>query len=216
VYNKQLSVPRKKDKGDAMFMVDAAVRWVKLQSIRSTLMFPFIRLFKDVYFARRQPRLKTLTDMHVSHHICWPQDLDLFLELNNGRALTLYDLGRIAMAQRVGLVDALRRERWGLTMAGSHVRFRRRIRGFERFEVRSRAVCWDDKFVYIEQSMWKRDGECASHVLYRAAVTDKGGIVAPPRILAALGQEASSPEMPEWIENWTRAEATRPWPPMQG
>ena len=178
-------------------------------------MFPFIRLIKDVFLANRQPPLKNLTDVHVSQHICWPQDLDLFLELNNGRALTLYDLGRIAMAQRAGLVAVLKRERWGLTMAGSHVRFRRRIRGFERFEVRSRAVCWDDKFIYIEQSMWKRDGECASHVLYRSAVTDKNGIVVPSKVLAALGQDIPSPEMPEWIAHWTRAESVRPWPPMQ-
>ena len=178
-------------------------------------MFPFIRLVKEVYLARRQPRLESFTSTHVSHHICWPQDLDAFLELNNGRALTLYDLGRIAMAQRAGLIGVLRRERWGLTMAGSHVRFRRRIRGFERFEVRSRAVCWDNTFIYIEQSMWKRDGECASHVLYRAAVTDKNGIVKPPRILSAMEVEMASPPMPDWIANWVAAEATRPWPPMQ-
>lgn len=178
-------------------------------------MFPFFRLIKDVFLASRQPPLKTLTEGHVSRHICWPQDLDIFMELNNGRALTLYDLGRIAMAQRAGLVAVLKRERWGLTMAGSHVRFRRRIRGFERFETRSRAVCWDDKFIYIEQSMWKQNGECASHVLYRSAVTDKKGIVVPARVLSALGQNTPSPEMPEWIAHWTRAEAARPWPPMQ-
>jgi len=178
-------------------------------------MFPFIRLVKELFLAGRQPPLVQLTDTHVSHHICWPQDLDVFLELNNGRALTLYDLGRIAMARRAGLVAVLRRERWGLTMAGSHVRFRRRIHGFERFEVRSRAICWDDKFIYIEQSMWKRNGECASHVLYRAAVTDRNGIVKPPRILAALGQDLVSPPVPDWVANWIAAEATRPWPPMQ-
>lgn len=178
-------------------------------------MFPFVRLIKEVILASRQPRLEGLTEPHVSHHICWPQDLDVFLELNNGRALTLYDLGRIAMAQRVGLVAVLRREGWGLTMAGSHVRFRRRIRGFERFTVRSRAVCWDDKFVYIEQSMWKRSGECASHVLYRAAVTDRDGIVKPPRVLQALGLQAASPPMPDWIAQWIAADAARPWPPMQ-
>ncbi|KIN74630.1 acyl-CoA thioesterase [Sulfitobacter guttiformis] len=178
-------------------------------------MFPFLRMAKDVYLARRMPKLKSLTEEHASQHICWPHDLDAFLELNNGRALTLYDLGRIAMAQRAGLIDVLRRERWGLTMAGSHVRFRRRIRAFERFQTRSRAVCWDQKFIYIEQSMWKRNGECASHVLYRAAVTDKNGIVAPLRVLAALGQDIPSPAMPDWIMNWTLAEASRPWPPMQ-
>jgi len=139
----------------------------------------------------------------------------MFLELNNGRALTLYDLGRIAMAQRLGLIEVLRREKWGMTMAGSHVRFRRRIRGFEPFTTQSRAVCWDDKFIYIEQSMWKRNGECASHVLYRAAVTDKDGIVAPARVSDALGIAQTSPPMPDWVKNWTFAEASRPWPPMQ-
>ena len=179
-------------------------------------MFPFIRLIKDVWLASRQPRFSELTETHVTQHRCWPHDLDVFLELNNGRALTLYDLGRSAMAMRAGLVDVIRREGWGLTMAGSHVRFRRRIRGFERFEVRSRAVCWDDKFMYLEQSMWKRDGECASHVLYRAAVTDKNGLIRPERVLEAMGTpDAVSPPMPQWIAEWVAAEALRPWPPMQ-
>ncbi len=178
-------------------------------------MFPVVRLIKDMLLARRLPPL-ALTETHVSRHICWPWDLDLWLELNNGRAMTLYDLGRSANAQRVGLVRAIARQRWGMTMAGSTVRFRRRIRGFERFEMRSRAVCWDDRFIYLEQSMWKRDGECASHVLFRAAVTDRNGIVPPARVLAAMGLAgAPSPEMPGWIRAWCAADADRPWPPMQ-
>lgn len=178
-------------------------------------MFPFIRAAKDLVVATRQPPLAQLTDAHISHHICWPHDLDFWLELNNGRALTLYDIGRFAMAQRAGLIAALRRENWGLTMAGSCTRFRRRIHGFERFEMRSRAVCWDDKFTYIEQSMWKTNGECASHVVYRAAVTDKNGIVGPERVLEAMGQRADSPPMPKWIAAWCATEDQRPWPPMQ-
>ena len=81
--------------------------------------------------------------------------------------------------------------------------------------MRSRAVCWDDKFTYLEQSMWKSDGECASHVLYRSAVTDKNGIVPPAKVLAAMGQDAVSPPMPAWIDAWIKDEAQRPWPPMQ-
>ncbi|MBD3665564.1 acyl-CoA thioesterase [Sulfitobacter aestuariivivens] len=178
-------------------------------------MFPFVRIAKDLWLASRQPRLENFDDLHVSQHICWPHDLDFWMELNNGRALSLYDIGRTALAQRVGLIDAIRRERWGLTMAGSCTRFRRRIHGFERFEMRSRMVCWDDKFTYIEQSMWKRNGECASHVMYRAAVTDKDGLVRPDRVLKALGKEGStSPAMPEWVKTWTDAEDKRPWPPM--
>ncbi len=177
-------------------------------------MFPFVRLVKDLLLASRQSRIG-LTDEHVSHHIIWPWDLDAFLELNNGRTLTIYDLGRLGAGVRSGLVGALKDQKWGLTMAGSSVRYRRRLRMFARVEMRSRGVCWDDKFMYIEQSMWNSRGECANHVLYRAAATDKDGIVSPERILAAIGENVKSPPMPEWIRAWVKAEALRPWPPMQ-
>ena len=178
-------------------------------------MFPIVRLIKDLLLARRMPPLG-VTETHVSHHICWPWDLDIWMELNNGRAMTLYDLGRTMNAQRVGLITAISRHRWGMTMAGSTVRFRRRIRGFERFEMRSRAVTWDDKFIYLEQSMWKKNGECASHVMFRSAVTGKTGIIPPAQVLSEMGHaDAVPPPMPEWIKAWCQADATRPWPPMQ-
>jgi acyl-CoA thioesterase FadM len=178
-------------------------------------MYPIFRLIKDTILASRMERLP-ITGLHVSSHICWPWDLDMWMELNNGRTMTLYDLGRTMLAQRAGLIGALKKNRWGLTVAGSSVRYRRRIRGFEKFEMRSRAVGWDDKFIYVEQSMWKKNGDCASHVMLRTAVTDRSGIVPPARVLAALGQaDTPSPELPEWIRNWCQADAGRPWPPMQ-
>jgi hypothetical protein len=178
-------------------------------------MFPFVRIIKDLILASRQPRFSSMTDTHVSQHICWPHDLDFWLELNNGRAMSLYDIGRMALGVRSGLIPAIRRERWAMTMAGSITRFRRRIHGFERFEMRNRAVCWDDKFIYLEQSMWKRNGECASHTVFRAAVTDKNGIVSPDRVLVAMGRKDVSPEMPDWLKSWCATELERPWPPMQ-
>ena len=60
-------------------------------------MFPIVRLIKDLLKARRMAPLN-LTETHVSSHICWPWDLDFWLELNNGRAMTLYDLGRTMLA----------------------------------------------------------------------------------------------------------------------
>ena len=178
-------------------------------------MFPIIRMAKDVIVAARQAPLDNLTDTHVSHHICWPHDLDIWMELNNGRALSLYDLGRTAMAQRAGLITLLRQNKWAITIAGSSTRFRRRIRMFEKFEMRSRTLCWDGKFIYLEQSMWKKNGECASHVLYRSAVTDRNGLIPPEKVLQAMGRQQASPEVPGWVAEWIRADAHRPWPPMQ-
>lgn len=175
-------------------------------------MYPVFRLIKEFFVIRNAPKIG-LTDTHVSTHICWPWDLDLFMELNNGRTLTLYDLGRLPLAKRAGLVDALRRNGWGLTMAGASVRYRKRVRMFDRITIKSRAVCWDDRFIYLEQSMWRGDVP-TSHILYRSAVTSPEGIVEPTKVVEdILGASSHSPEIPTWIASWVAAEALRPWPP---
>jgi len=161
--------------------------------------------------ARRMAPLSIL-GTHVSRHRCWPWDLDPWIELNNGRTLTLYDLGRIPMAARTGLVGVLRREGWGITVAGNSVRYRRRIRVLERFTMLSRVIGWDAKFFYMEQSLWK-GSECANHMLLRSAVTSKAGIVPPEQVARALGAPVESPDLPGWVQAWIAADAQRPWPP---
>lgn len=176
-------------------------------------MYPIFRFAHQVLRYRNAPRLAP-GEVHVSQHICWPWDLDPWMELNNGRTLTLFDLGRIPLAQRSGLVDMLRREGWGLTVAGSVVRYRRRVRMFDRIEMRSRLLGWDHRFLYLEQTMWKTDGACANHAVYRSAVTDRNGIVTPDRVLAALGLPDRPMPLPDWVMQWIAAEDLRPWPPM--
>lgn len=178
-------------------------------------MYPYFRLALEVFAARRLPRLPP-TGTHVSQHRCWPWDIDPWLELNNGRAFTLYDLGRLPLAQRIGIAAGLRAQRMGLTVAGSTIRYRRRLRAFEPFTMKSRTVGWDGRFLYIEQSMWKRDGQCASHALLRMAFVGAKGILPPPEALERLGVETVSPQLPDWVQAWIAADATRPWPPMQG
>lgn len=174
-------------------------------------MYPFLRFAKEMIKFRNAPPLG-FCDTHVSHHRCWPWDLDPWIELNNGRTLTLYDLGRIPMAARTGLARVLRAQGWGITVAGNTTRYRRRIRAFERFELRSRCVGWDARFFYIEQAMWKGT-ECANHILIRSAMTSAQGIVPPERVLQAMGADTRSPALPDWVVAWIGAEAERPWPP---
>ncbi|MCA8883000.1 MAG: acyl-CoA thioesterase [Rhodobacteraceae bacterium] len=176
-------------------------------------MYPFARLAKEFLVFRNAPPLG-LCDTHVSHHICWPWDLDLWLELNNGRALTLFDLGRLVLAQRVGFGKLVKSKGWLLTIAGSTVRYRQRVRMFDRLRMTSRCVGWDDKFFYLEHAMWKGDA-CTSHLLVRMAVTDRNGLVRTVRVLPELGVEDATPALPEWVAAWSAADSLRPWPPMQ-
>lgn len=176
-------------------------------------MYPIIRVIKELV-AHRNAAPIPVTGTHTSTHRCWPQDIDYYFEMNNGRILTLLDLNRTVLAKRTGLLKVLRANNWGLTMAGVSVRYRRRIRPFEKFETKGRALCWDDRFIYLEQVMIKANGETANQALYRSAVTGPNGIVPPALVLQQLGQDTTtSPTPPEWVQNWIDADATRPWPP---
>ncbi|MBP1807562.1 acyl-CoA thioesterase [Rubellimicrobium aerolatum] len=177
-------------------------------------MYPVVRLLFQSWRHRADPPLP-LVGEHRSRHLCWPWDLDIFLELNNGRTLSLYDLGRVPWARRIGLTPALRREGWQVAVAGASVRWRKRVHAFQPIAMRTRALGWDHRFFYVEQSMWLPSGDCASHILIRSAVTDANGIVVPARVLAAMGQQdAAPPDPPPWARAWIEAESLRPWPPM--
>ena len=178
-------------------------------------MYPILRFLGEVASARRAPRLGPL-EPHVSTHRISPLDLDPWWELNNGRTLTIYDLGRIPMAIRLGITETLKKNGWGFTVAGNTVRYRRRIKAFQRVTQVSRMIGWDDRFIYMEQSMWAR-GDCLNHMLLRVAIVGgaaRKGLVSPAEFMAALGYSDPSPSLPGWVAAWIEADALRPWPPV--
>ena len=174
-------------------------------------MYPAIRLAKEFWRHRNAPTLQ-IGEAHVTHLICWPGDIDLFMEMNNGRTLTLYDLGRIVMFKRMGVMDDMKRLEWAGTVAGVSVRYRSRVRMFQKVEVRSTFIGWDDRFNYALQSMW-RGKTCTSQVLLRMAITDRNGLVPSETVVKGFGIDSQSPAMPDWVHAWIAAENSRPWPP---
>lgn len=160
---------------------------------------------------RRVPG-KGLLDTAVTHHRAWPWDTDMYGELNNGRILTLMELGRWGLAKETGLLAAMRRRKAGFAVAGVSVRYRRRVPTFARYRIETRPLGWDERFLYIEQTMWM--GETAAHnMLLRAAFVTKTGTLPPADMVADLGETGPPPDLPVWVQNWIAAEATRPWPP---
>jgi acyl-CoA thioesterase FadM len=175
-------------------------------------MYPFFRMAYHMARARRQPKLG-LFDVHVSRHRCWPWDIDLWLELNNGRTLTLFDMGRLPLVTRQGFTQLVRDNGLYITVAGSAVRYRRRIQPMQAFTMKSQMIGWDNRFLYFEQSMWLGD-ICANHVILRSAIARRGqGIVPPAEVAALAGVDPTSPPLPDWVQNWIDAETSRPWPP---
>lgn len=174
-------------------------------------MYPFARFALLLVSEGRKPPIGLL-DTHRLPLTCWPVDIDGFLEMNNGRILTLFDLGRFGLALRVGLLDILKQRKLGLVVAGSSVRYRARVTAFQRVELRTRILGWDQRFLYIEQAMWRGE-TCCNHALLRTGVTVKGRLTPFQEVAAALGAEGPSPALPDWVRAWAEADGTRPWPP---
>ena len=66
-------------------------------------------------------------DPHISHHRAWPWDTDAFGELNNGRILTLFELGRWQAAVRMGMIHTFLKEGYMVPIAGASIRYRKRV-----------------------------------------------------------------------------------------
>lgn len=176
-------------------------------------MYPFARVAKEMFVFRNAPKLH-VGETHVTHLRCWPWDIDMFGEMNNGRFLTLFDLGRIILFKRMGVLGEMKRRGWYGTVAGSAIRYRRRVTMLQKLEMRSRVIGWDDRFTYVDQSFW-RSGDCVAQVVLRTALSTGRGIIPTEEVAEVLGFPVASPPLPAWVSAWSEAETARPWPPMQ-
>lgn len=174
-------------------------------------MYPFTRLAKEIFINRNRGPL-AVGEVHVTRLRAWPFDIDPFLDLNNGRILTLMDLGRMGFFVRMGILKVLKERGWYGTVAGSAVRYRRRITAMQKLELRTRVIGWDDRFIYFDQAFWRGD-ECCAHAIVRTAITTGKGIVPTSEVAEAMGYDPVSPPLPDWVASWDGAERDRPWPP---
>ena len=130
-----------------------------------------------------------------------PNDIDLNLHMTNARYFSVMDLGRIDLLIRSGLAGTMLRNRRQAVLGASTVRFRRPLKPFQRYELTSRVLCWDDRWFFIEQRAETPQGTAAVAVM-QGAFIGKGGIVAPARMLAEAGLPHESPPMPDFVAAW--------------
>ena len=152
---------------------------------------------------RKRGRVDVLATTRVRLRV-WPNDLDLNRHVNNGRYLSLADLGRVDWFLRTGLLQLALRRRALPVVGDAIAKFRRDLRVFQTFEVRSRILGWDERWGFLEHR-FIRDGRVLGVVAVRGMFRGAGGPVAPGELLAALGAPRQSPPLPEWLRSWNCA-----------
>lgn len=147
----------------------------------------------------------------LSFHVL-PLDLDTNGHMNNGRYLTLMDLGRMDLILRSGLWRAVLANKWTPVLSAATIRYRRELRLFRRFRLDSRIVAWSDSWFVMEQRFIARNrrGEemVAAAALLRGGLYDRRAKAFVPvaRLLETVGVGAASPEPPEEVKAFIAAE----------
>ena len=173
-------------------------------------MYPYLRVAGLVLRARWRPRI-AITDESVIRTRVGITDIDINNELNNGRHLTLLDLGRTDLVARSGGLRELIKRRWGLAVGGASIRYRHRVPAWSRVTIRTQMLCHDQRWFYFQQKIELGERTCSA-ALVRAGVVARGRLVEAPEVLEALHEPEWNPPIPDWVQAWVDAEGQRPWP----
>lgn len=136
-----------------------------------------------------------------------PTDLDILMHMNNGRYLSLFDLGRWDLLIRTGLFDAMKDRGWYAVVAAETVTFRKSLELWQAFDIESRMIGHDDKSIFLEHRAVV-GGEVYARVIVSSRMLRRtGGVVRHDELFAALGRPEGLPEIDPWVHDWATASA---------
>ncbi|MFV0633660.1 thioesterase family protein [Demequina sp.] len=151
----------------------------------------------------RRPQPASIWDDVVTSFTVTPTDLDVMRHMNNGRYLTLLDLGRYELLYRSGWWDEFAKRGWAAIVAGQTITYRRELRLGQRFDLHTRIVGFDDRWCYLEHRFMV--GETVhAHALVRGLfVRRSGGSVPVSELEQAVGGFPDHLSVEPWMTDWT-------------
>jgi len=140
-----------------------------------------------------------------THFRVLPNDLDALLHVNNGVYLTLMDLGRTDLLLRSDAFHAVRKKGWYPVLAAETIRFKRSLKLFQKFTIRTCVVGWDERSFYLEQQFISGGKLVAKAVVDARFLKKRGGNVIPAELLAYLNIDQNAPDLPGWVTTWVQS-----------
>jgi acyl-CoA thioesterase FadM len=157
--------------------------------------------------ARRQSPVGLFDESSMVMRVL-PNDCDFNLHINNGRYLSLMDLGRINHATRSGWWRVFQDNDWQPVAAGVTIRYRRELRIGARYRLFTTCLGWTDRWTFFEQRFERMDGLLAARAYVKvAALDDQRRAMSPSVVVTAMGLEPVSKELPADILRWQKIEA---------
>lgn len=131
----------------------------------------------------------------------WPNDIDFNFHLNNSRYLSCMDYGRIHMMAANGVLNYAIKERWIPLVGSVDITYRRSLDFWAAFELRTRTLCWDEKWIYMEQSFHSKAG-IAAVAWVKGVFRNKDGNIPPQAIVDLISPGTPSPPVRKSMMQW--------------
>jgi len=163
-------------------------------------MTQLIRLLRVVIAALFAQRMGPFADSVLAFRVM-PADIDINLHMNNARYLAMMDLGRWDFILRTGFWRHVLRDKMQPVIGGAVVRFRRPLRPFQPFVLRTRQITWDERWLYLEQDI-ESEGRLVCSAQVRAAFLQGNRTVPPGSVAALVGAGSTPPVAPAWVQRW--------------
>ncbi|MGK0367142.1 MAG: acyl-CoA thioesterase FadM [Thermoproteota archaeon] len=165
-----------------------------------TLYLRLIFLFLKTIIFERKRKFSILEDVTIKL-IVLPNDLDLFRHVNNGRFLTLMDLGRFHLLLRSGALKKIATHNFKPTILNAFLNYKKELRLFDVFTLRSKIVYWDDKNFYVKQ-VFERKNKIVAEGLVKGIIIKGMRKVKPSEFLALLDLKVTRPDKPSYIDHF--------------
>ena len=156
-----------------------------------------IRIIFKMLFAEKAHPLET-------SKLCfraWPHDCDINLHMTNARYLALMDLGRTFLIGQMGLLSKIFKRKWLPVVSSIEISYFREIKPFQKFQVHTLLLDWDDKYWYIGQKFFYKETLLASAMVRGIFMKDRRKI-AFPHVVELVDAHIKKPTTPDPVYAW--------------
>ena len=162
--------------------------------LRTLITFIKVQFLKDI-----NPDEETSLNFRV-----WITDVDLSI-MNNAAMLAITEMGRIDLMIRTGFLKHARENRLYVPLASISALFKRPLKRFQKFQLKTQLIYWNEKWIYISHHVLREEKTIA--VALAKCTVKKGTEVIPfESIIHELNWQMKSKNRPEMIDRFERGE----------
>lgn len=162
-------------------------------------------MFWRTFFVLRRAARRSPLGLHDVGRLplrVMPTDLDVANHVNNGVFFSLMDLGRYDLMTRAGAWQRLRAQGMYPVVIAESLAFRKSLLPWQRYELETRIIGYDEKSVWIEQRFVVKGEIYARGYVRGRFLRRRGGVVPIDEVAALVEADASAMPVPEALRRW--------------